>query len=69
MQLFLGMHFATAHGVDNLRSLETLLNMLVHMAHYHDSSSQAKRTSDVSAAFRKLAANVLTDCITDLLER
>lgn len=64
------MHFASAHGADNLRSLETLVNMLVHMAHFHDSQAAApKRLSDVSPAFRKLAANVLTDCITDLLER
>ena len=70
---FIGLHFVTAHGVSNFRALENLINTMLHMAHYHDAiGAKAGPYSPhwlIGLDFRKYAANVLTDCITELMER
>ena len=60
------MHFASASGSENFRLLETLVNMLLHMANFYDVTSSSHH---VGAGFRKFALNILTDSVADVIER
>ena len=60
------MHFASASGSENFRLLETLVNMLLHMANFYDVTSSSLH---VGTGFRKFALNVLSDSVADVIER
>ena len=73
--IFIGLHFVAAHGVSNFRAVENLVNIMLHMAHHHDTidaqtGKHLRQTKkNIGLDFRKYAANILTDCISELIER
>ena len=74
--IFIGLHFVAAHGVSNFRAVENLVNIMLHMAHHHDTIEaqtgkhlRQTKIMNIGLEFRKYAANILTDCISELIER
>ena len=75
--IFIGLHFVAAHGVSNFRAVENLVNIMLHMAHHHDTIEHQTgrkhfrqiKNKNIGLEFRKYAANILTDCISELIER